>query len=56
MYFAIKRLPIVSLNQLRYSKLADNILLHELDDVLIFDGGEGLNLYPFAKVVGGNQH
>ena len=54
-FFAIKLWLIVSYNQLRYSESADNILPHELDDVLVFDGGEGLNLYPFAKVVGSNQ-
>ena len=54
-YFAIKLWPIVSYNQLRYSKPIDNILPHELDDVLVFDGGEGLSLYPFSKVVSGNQ-
>ena len=55
-YFVIKLWPIVSYNQLRYSELTDNILPHELDDVLVFDGGEGLILYPFANVVNGNQH
>ena len=54
-YFAIKLWLIVSYNQLRYFEPADNILPHELDDVLVFDGGEGLSLYLFAKVVGGNQ-
>ena len=50
-YFSIKLWPIVSYNSLRYSELANNILPQELDDVLVFDGGEGLSLYPFAKVV-----
>ena len=54
-YFAIKLWPIVSYNRLRYFEQADNILPHKLDNVLVFDGGEGLNLYPFAKVVSGNQ-
>ena len=54
-YFAIKLWPIVSYNQLRYSEPIDNILPHKLDDVLVFDGGEGLNLYPFTKVVSGYQ-
>ena len=54
-YFGIKLWPIVSYNRSRYSEPVGNILLHKLDDVPIFDGGEGLNLYPFAKVVGGNQ-
>ena len=54
-YFAIKLWPIVSYSRLRYFEQIDNILPHELDDVLVFDGGEGLSLYPFAKVVGGNQ-
>ena len=54
-YFAIKLWPIVSYNRLRYSEPADNILSQELDDILVFDGGEGLSLYPFAKVVDGNQ-
>ena len=47
--------PIVSYNRLRYSKLADNILPHKLDDILVFDGGEGFNFYPFFKIVDGNQ-
>ena len=54
-YFAIKLWPVVSYNRLRYSEPTNNILPHELDDVLVFDGGEGLSLYPFAKIVGGNQ-
>ena len=54
-YFAIKLWPIVSYNRLRYSEPVDNILPHKLDDVLVFNGGEGLSLYPFSKVVGGNQ-
>ena len=44
-----------SYNPMRYSEPTDNILPHELDDVLAFDGGEGLSLYPFSKIVGGNQ-
>ena len=52
--FAIKLWPIVSYNRIRYSEPADNILTDELDNVLVFDGGEGLSLYPFAKVVSGN--
>ena len=39
-YFAIKLWPIISYNRLRYSEPADNILPQELDDVLVFDGGE----------------
>ena len=54
-YFAIKMWPIVSYNRLRYSEPVDNILPYKLDDVLVFYGGEGLNLYPFSKVVGGKQ-
>ena len=53
-YFAIKLWLIVSYNRLRYYEPIDNILPRKLDDVLVFDGGEGLNFYPFAKVVGGN--
>ena len=53
-YPTIKLRPIVSYDRLRYSEPKDNILPHELDDILVFDGGEGLSLYPFAKVVGGN--
>ena len=52
-YFSIK--PIVSYNQPWYFELADNILPHELDDVIVFDVGKGLSLYQFAKVVSGNQ-
>ena len=54
-YFAIKLWPIVSYNRLRYFVLAYNIIPHKLDDVLVFDEGKGLSLYPFAKVVSGNQ-
>ena len=52
--FAIKLWPIVIYNRLRYSEPTDNILPDELDNVLVFDGGEGLSLYPFCKVVSGN--
>ena len=52
---AIKLWPIFSYNRLRYSKSVDNILPRKLDDILVFDGGEGFNFYPFAKIVGGNQ-
>ena len=55
MYSALKLWPIVSYNRLRYSRPVDNILPHELDDVLTFDKGEGFSFYPFAKIVGGNQ-
>ena len=54
-YFAIKLWPIVSYDRLRYSKPTDNIPPHKLDDILVFDGGEGFSFYPFAKIVGGNQ-
>ena len=54
-YFAIKLWPIVNYNQLRYFVPAYNIIPHKLDDVPIFDGGKGLSLYPFTKVVSGNQ-
>ena len=54
-YFAIKLGPIVSYDRLRYSELTDNIPPHKLDDILIFDGGEGFSFYPFAKIVSGNQ-
>ena len=53
-YYAIKLWPIVSYDRLRYSELADNILPHKLDDILVFDGGEGFSFYPFAKIVGSN--
>ena len=54
-YIAIKLRPILNYNRLRYSELADNILSHKLGDVPVFVGGKGLSLYPFDKVVGGNQ-
>ena len=54
-YFAIKPWLVVNYNRLRYFEPADNILPHKLDDVSVFDGGKGLGLYPFAKVVDGNQ-
>ena len=54
-YFAVKLQSIISDDQLGYSEPTYNILPHKLVDVLVFDGGEGFNFYPFAKVVGGNQ-
>ena len=54
-YFALKLWPIVSYNRLRYFEPADNILLQKLDDILVFEGGEGFNFYPFAEIIGGNQ-
>ena len=54
-YFAIKLWPIVSYDLLRYSEPTDNNPPHKLDDILVFDGGEGFSFYPFAKIVGGNQ-
>ena len=43
-YFAMKLWSIVSYDRLRYSELSDNILPHKLDDILVFDGGEGFKL------------
>ena len=54
-YSTIKQCPIVSYDRLRYSESADDILSHKLDDILVFDGGEGFIFYPFAKIVDGNQ-
>ena len=54
-YSVIKMWPIVSYNWLRYSESTDYILPHKLDNIFIFDGGEGFSFYPFAKIVGGNQ-
>ena len=54
-YFTIKLWPIFSYDRLRYSEPTDNIPPHKLDDILVFDGGEGFNVYAFAKIVGGNQ-
>ena len=54
-YSAIKLGPIVNYDRLRYSKSADNILLHKLDDILVIDGGEGSSFYPFAEIVVDNQ-
>ena len=54
-YFAVKLRSIISYDRLRYFESTNNILLHKLGDVLVFDGGEGFSFYPFAKVVGGNQ-
>ena len=51
---AIKLRLIVNYDQLRYSEPTDNILPRKLDDIFIFDGGEGFNFNPFAKVVGDN--
>ena len=55
-YLAIKLRPIVSYDRLRYFKLADNTPPHKLDDILVFDGGEGFNFYPFTKIVGSNKY
>ena len=38
-----------------YSEPIDDILPHKSDDILILDGGEGFNFYPFTKIVGDNQ-
>ena len=54
-YSAIKLWPIVSYDRLRYFELADNILPHKPNNILVFDGGEGFSFYSFAKIVGGNQ-
>ena len=54
-YFSIKLSAIINYDRLRYFEPADNILPHKLGDFLVFNGGEGFNFYPFAKVVGGNQ-
>ena len=54
-YFAVKLWSIISYDQLRYSEPAKNIIPHKLGDVLVFDGSEGFSLYPFSKVVCGNQ-
>ena len=54
-YPALKLRPIVNYDRLRYSKPADKTSPHELDDILIFDGGEGFDFYPLTKIVGGNQ-
>ena len=53
--YTIKLWPIVSYDRLRYSESADNILPHKLDNIIVFDGGEGFNFYPFSKIVDCNQ-
>ena len=52
-YPSIKLWPIY--DRLGYSESADDTSPHELDDILIFDGGEGFNFYPLTKIAGGNQ-
>ena len=54
-YPAIKLWPIVSCDRLRYSEPSNDILPHKLDDILVFDGGEGFNFYPLAKIVVSEQ-
>ena len=54
-YPTIKLRPIVSYDRLRYSELTYDTSLHELDDILVLDGGEGFSFYPLAEIVGGNQ-
>ena len=54
-YPTIKLWPIVSYDRLRYFKSADDTSPYELDDIIVFDGGEGFNFYPLTKIVGGNQ-
>ena len=54
-YSAIKLRLIVSYDRLRYSESADDTSPYELDDILLFDGGEGFSFYPLTKIVGGNQ-
>ena len=53
-YSALKLWPIISYNRLRYSEPTNNILPQKLEDILVFDGGEGFNFYPFAKIVDDN--
>ena len=53
-YFSMKMRSINSYVRLRYFETINDILPQKLGDVLIFDGGEGFNFYPFTKVVGGN--
>ena len=55
-YSSIKLWPIVSYDRRRYFESTDNILSHKLDNILVFDGGEGFSFYPFAKIVGGNNN
>ena len=54
-YFSMKMRSIISYVRLRYFEPINDILPQKLGYVLIFDGGEGFNFYPFTKVVGGNQ-
>ena len=54
-YYVLKLRPIVSYNRLRYPELANNIFPHELDNILIFDEGEGFDFYSFVEIVGGDQ-
>ena len=54
-YFAIKLRPVVNYNLLWYFESENYILPHKLDNIFIFDEGEGFNFYQFAKIVGGNQ-
>ena len=54
-YFAVQLRSIINYDRLRYFESTDDILPHNLGDVLVFDGGEGFSFYPFSKVVGGNQ-
>ena len=54
-YSVIKLWRVVNYDRLRYSEPADNIPPHKLDNILVFDRGEGFRFYPFAKVVGDNQ-
>ena len=53
-YFVVKLRSIINHDRLRHFKPTDDILPYKLGDVLVFDGGKGFNVYPFAKVVGGN--
>ena len=54
-YLAIKLLPIVNYDRLRYSESANDTSPYELDNILVFDRGEGFSFYPLTKIVGGNQ-
>ena len=45
---AIKLRPIVSYNRLGYSEPAHNVLPYKLNNLFIFDGCEGFDLYSFA--------
>ena len=49
-YPGIKLCPIVSHYRRWYSEPANDVFPYKSNNVFVFDGGEGFNVYPFSKI------